>query len=158
MKIKICSRKTIEKVLSNGKIEGVALISFCDPEGRGKNDYKPVDFIGKCERVMQIAVHDLDPSSLSDFGLSIETYFPEADDLAKFIYQAKVDGLDIICQCEYGQSRSAGCAAAILQHFSKKGIEIFADYRYYPNQLIYNKTVGALDKLRLVNCVSNQNK
>ena len=149
MKIKICSRKTIEKVLSNGKIEGAGVISFHDPEGRGRNDYKPIDFKRKCERVIQVGVHDLDPRSLSGFGLSIETYFPEADEIADFVYRAKAEGLDIICQCEYGQSRSAGCAAAILQHFSKKGIEIFADYRYYPNQLIYNKMLAALDERKL---------
>ena len=95
---------------------------------------------------MQIALHDLDPEALADFGLSEETYFPEADALAEFIYKAKEDGLDIICQCEYGQSRSAGCAAAILQHFSKNGIDVFTDYRYYPNQLVYHKVFDALTK------------
>ena len=39
--------------------------------------------------------------------------------------------MDIICQCEHGQSRSAACAAAIKEHFEKSGIEVFADYRYY---------------------------
>jgi len=107
---------------------------------------------------MHICIYDLDPSSLSDFGLSMKTYFPEADALASFIYKAKKDGLDIICQCEYGQSRSAGCAAAILQHFSKNGIEIFADYRYYPNQLIYNKMLEALNKGKLADGVFKQNK
>ena len=54
------------------------------------------------------------------------------------------EGMDIICQCEYGQSRSAACAAAIKEHFEKSGIEVFADYRYYPNQLIFNKLRDAL--------------
>ena len=40
----------------------------------------------------------------------------------------------------------AACAAAILQHFEKRGIEIFADYRYYPNQLIYNQIFDALER------------
>ena len=34
---------------------------------------------------MQIAIHDLDPEALSDFSLTIETYFLEADELAEFI-------------------------------------------------------------------------
>lgn len=29
--------------------------------------------------------------------------------------------------------------------FMGEGIEIFADYRYYPNQLVYNKLKAALD-------------
>ena len=52
--------------------------------------------------------------------------------------------MNIICQCEHGQSRSAACAAAIKEHFEKSGIDIFADYRYYPNQLIFNKLRDAL--------------
>ena len=149
MTVKIYSRKAMETLLSKGNLENTAIISFHDPVGRGRRcleDYQPIDFTGKCDRVMQIALHDLDPEALSDFGLSVETYFPEADELAEFIYKAKDDGLDIICQCEYGQSRSAGCAAAILQHFSKNGIDVFTDYRYYPNQLVYHKVFDALTK------------
>jgi len=150
--IKIYSRNDMEKLLSQGKIENTAIISFHDPVGRGRRcleDYQPIDFTGKCDRVMQIALHDLDPEALADFGLSVETYFPEADELAEFIYKAKDEGLDIICQCEYGQSRSAGCAAAILQHFSKNGIDVFTDYRYYPNQLVYHKVFDALIKTQV---------
>ena len=54
--------------------------------------------------------------------------------------------MDIICQCDYGQSRSAACAAAILEHFERNGISIFADYRYYPNQLVFNKVLKALKR------------
>ena len=154
MKITICSRKAIEKLLSQEKIENTAIISFHDPVGRGRRyleDYKPIDFTGKCERVMQIALHDLDPEALSDFDLTVETYFPEADKLAEFIYKAKEDGLDIICQCEYGQSRSAGCAAAMLQHFEGRGIDVFVDYRHYPNQLVYHKIFDALTKYMVKN-------
>lgn len=149
MTVKIYSRKGIEVLLAKSKIENTAIISFYDSVGSGRRhleDYEPIDFTGKCDRVMRIAIHDLDPEALSDFGLSVETYFPEADTLAEFIYNAKEDGLDIICQCEYGQSRSAGCAAAILQHFSKNGIDIFTDYRYYPNQIVYHKVFDALTK------------
>ena len=80
---------------------------------------------------------------LPDVGLTYDTYLPEADALAKFICQSKADGLDILCQCEYGQSRSAACAAAILEYFDGSGISIFADYRYYPNQVVYHKIIDA---------------
>ena len=147
MKVLIFSRAELEKILSKGKIENAAIISFHDPVGRGRRrleDYKPIDFSGRCDRVIKIAIHDLDPEALPSFGLNVESYFPEAYDLAEFIYKAKEEGLDIICQCEYGESRSAGCAAAILQHFEKNGIDVFADYRYYPNQLVYHKVFDAL--------------
>ena len=152
MTVKIYSRKVVEALLSKGNLENTAIISFHDPVGRGRRcleDYESIDFTGKCDRVMQIALHDLDPEALSDFGLSVETYFPEAYALAEFIYKAKEDGLDIICQCEYGQSRSAGCAAAILEHFEGRGIDVFTDYRYYPNQLVYHKVFDALIKTQV---------
>ena len=83
-------------------------------------------------------------SWLDEFGLDEESYLKEADELAEFIYRAKAAGLDIICQCEHGQSRSAGCAAAILEHFSGRGIDIFANYSYYPSKLVYKRVLGAL--------------
>ena len=151
MKVTIYSRKSMEVLLSKGNLKNTAIISFHDPVGRGRRcleDYEPIDFTGKCDRVMQIALHDLDPEALADFYLTEETYFPEADELAEFIYKAKEDGLEIICQCEYGQSRSAGCAAAILQHFERRGIDMFVDYRYYPNQLVYHKVFDALERYK----------
>lgn len=86
------------------------------------------------------------------FGLNYETYFPEAEELAKFIINVKKDGLNIICQCEYGESRSSGCAAAILEYFYKTGISVFADYKYYPNQVVYHKVYDALTKIEKNNC------
>ena len=151
MKVTIYSRKSMEVLLSKGNLKNTAIISFHDPVGRGRRcleDYEPIDFTGKCDRVMQIALHDLDPEALADFYLTEETYFPEADELAEFIYKAKEDGLEIICQCEYGQSRSAGCTAAILQHFERRGIDVFVDYRYYPNQLVYHKVFDALERYK----------
>ena len=104
-----------------------------------------MDYSEKTNRIFQIALNDIDIDTLVEYGFSVDTYFTEADELAEFIYAAKADGVDIICQCEYGQSRSAGCAAAILEHFYKTGISVFADYRYYPNQLVYNKVFDALE-------------
>ena len=34
-----------------------------------------------------------------------------------------------------------------MQHFEGRGIDIFADYRYYPNQLVYHKVFDALEKV-----------
>ena len=150
MKVSICSRQDMQEIMKSGLPENTAVISFYDPQdavGRDK-DYRPVDFTGKSDRVFQVALHDIDLSVLPTFGLTYETYFTEADELAEFIYSAKKDGYDIICQCEYGESRSSGCAAAIMEHFYKNGISIFADYRYYPNQVVYHKVHDALEKYK----------
>jgi len=102
-----------------------------------------------CSRVFPVAIHDIDIEILSDYGLTFETYFPEADELARYIIKNIAQGYDLICQCEYGQSRSAACAAAIKEHYDKRGIEVFADYRYYPNQLIFNKLLASLKEVSL---------
>lgn len=149
MKVQIYSRKAVEELLAGDFPENTAVISFYDPPNiRTGEASSPVDYKGKAKRVFAVAIHDIDIEILGEYGLTFDTYFPEADSLAEYIDRAYKDGLDIICQCEYGQSRSAACAAAILEHYEKNGISIFADYRYYPNQLIYNKFKNALDMIK----------
>ena len=145
MKVSIYSRKAIEALLQEGIPANTAIISFYDPlTTRTPKGYSPVDFSGIDNPVMQIPLHDIDIEILGEYGLTYDTYFPEAQALAAFIRKANDDGNDILCQCEYGQSRSAACAAAILEYFHQRGITIFADYRYYPNQLVFNKLYDAL--------------
>lgn len=148
MKISIYSRKTIEKLIQNGFPENSAVISFYDPPGRYGIPEPAVDYKGRTKNLFQVAVYDIDAKVLGHFGLTFDTYFTEAEELAEFIYEAYREGMDIICQCEYGHSRSAGCAAAIKEHFEKDGITIFRDYRYSPNQLIFNKVYDALEGVK----------
>lgn len=148
MKVDIYSKKAIEQLLKNNFPDNVAVISFCSPETSKTNENDTfVDFSNETFPVFTVALHDIDIELLPKYGLTYDTYFPEVDKLAKFIYDAYNDGLDIICQCVYGQSRSAACAAAILEHFYRKGISIFSDYRYYPNQMIFHKIFDALENL-----------
>ncbi len=148
MNVKIYSREAMEELLKDSVLESTAVISFYDPPTkRNPNVTEPVDYTGKCDRVFHVCINDIDIEILGDYGLTYDTYFPETDELAEFIYKAKQDGCDIICQCEYGQSRSAACAAAILEHFYGTGISVFADYRYYPNQMVYHKVFDALGKV-----------
>lgn len=149
MNVSIHSRESIEALLREGLPPNTAIISFCDPvTSRTPKGYKPVDYSGVTNPVFQIAVHDIDLEILGEYNLTYETYFPEAQALAAFIYSAFDGGMNILCQCEYGQSRSAACAAAIIEHFYGKGISIFADYRYYPNQLVFHKVFDALEDVK----------
>lgn len=144
-RIEILSRKDAEFLIKNDYLGNTAAISFYDPHSkRTPKDYAPVDYKNLCAKVFYVGVPDIDIEILSDYGLTYNTYLPEAAALAEFIISAAEEELDIICQCEYGQSRSAACAAAIKEYFDGNGIEVFADYRYYPNQLIFNKVLNAL--------------
>lgn len=148
-KIKIMSRKEAERLIESGFPNNTVVISFYDPlDERGlthKAKSLPIDYSNVCNDVFMVAIHDLDIETLSEYGLTFENYFPEATELAYFIKRMVQDGVDLICQCEYGQSRSAACAAAIKEYYDHSGIEIFADYRYYPNQMIFNKLLQALE-------------
>lgn len=148
MKVSIYSRDEIEKLINNDFPKNTAVISFYDPKGIRSDNLTPIDYKNQAEMIYQVAVYDIDIECLEDYNLTFDTYLPEAKEIAEFIYQAKDKGFDIICQCQYGQSRSAGCAAAILEHFEKNGISIFADYKYYPNQVVFNKMLNALNEVK----------
>ena len=145
MKIEIYSRAEMEKRLQEGPLYDTAVISFYDPpSSRTPEGYAPLNYHKQCSAEYSIAVHDIDIEVLPEYGLTYETYLPEAKLLAFYIKTAVDCNLNIVCQCEYGQSRSAACAAAIKEYYEHDGISIFADYRYYPNQLIFNKVLSAL--------------
>jgi len=141
MKVDIYSINKIRELIKTHVPQNAAIISFYSKK-------EPFDFSGVCDRVFYVMIPDIDIELLSKYGYTYETYMENANSLAEFIYDSKQNGLDIICQCDYGQSRSAACAAAILQHFEGRGIDIFADYRYYPNQLVYHKVTEALERYK----------
>lgn len=147
MKVSVYSREAIESIIADGKFpDNTAVISFYDPAiKRIDEDYSHVDYSGVCNTVFYSELDDLDLDVLRRKGYTYDTYFPEATDIAAFIYCAYDSGMDIICQCEYGQSRSAATAAAILEHFYRSGISIFTNYNYYPNQVVYHKVFDALE-------------
>ena len=148
MNVSIYAREEIEQIIVDGSFpENTAVISFYDPAiKRIDKDYTHVDYSRVCHDLFYSELDDLDLEVLKDKGYTYDTYFPEVNELAEFICRANRRGKDIICQCEYGQSRSAGCAAAILEHFHHTGISIFTDYRYYPNQVVYHKVFNALER------------
>ena len=130
MKVLIYSRAQMEKIISDGNFpKNTAVISFYDPKIKHiDKDYDCIDYWGIADDVFYSELDDLDIGYLTKKGLTYDAYFPEVNELAEFIYNAYNKSMDIICQCEYGQSRSAGCAAAILQHFYGTGINVFTDY------------------------------
>ena len=67
----------------------------------------------------------------------------QTQQMANFVLSTPSEGT-LICQCEYGQSRSAGVAAAVMEHYYRKGIHIFADARYYPNKHVFRKLLCCL--------------
>ena len=133
--------------------EKIAVISITD------YGYEFAELKNKPHHLLQLAFDDVDSDvfidelgenpSLED-KLKIEKKYhmlsnEQAIQIAEFVNEVW-DNVDvIICQCEYGQSRSAAVAAAISQFKYQNGIEIFADDKYYPNKLVYRKVFDSLE-------------
>lgn len=140
MKILIYSRQNAENAVKSGNFpQNAAVISFYDPHTE-HIDYS----LTNCD-TYYCPIEDIDVWSDEEYAAQ-SSKFDYADDLADFIYEAFHSGKDIICQCDYGQSRSAGCAAAIAQHFYGSGIDIFTDLNKSPNKFIYHKVIAALEE------------
>ena len=149
MTVSVYSREAIEQIIVGGNFpEDTAVISFYDPALKHiDSSYAHIDYSKVCGDVYYCELDDLDRDYLAEKGYTYDSFFPDADKLAAFIYTVYDSGKNIICQCDYGQSRSAGCAAAILEHFYHTGISIFADFDYYPNQVVYHKVFDALERI-----------
>ncbi|MGN1304328.1 MAG: hypothetical protein ACI4YB_04745 [Oscillospiraceae bacterium] len=147
MKVSIYSRAEINRIIKQGLFpDNAAVITFYDTTK--DEDYRHVNYDNVTTNVFYCALDDVDNEYLIEQGKLYEDFFDYADDVAEFIYEAYDSGNDIICQCDYGQSRSAGCAAAILQHFYRTGIDVFEDYKRYPNKVIYHKIFDALESYK----------
>lgn len=68
----------------------------------------------------------------------------QAQQIADFVFSVHDSTNKFICQCEYGQSRSAAVAAALMEYYYQSGIIVFSDARYYPNKFVYRKLLASL--------------
>ncbi len=149
------SRKAIEKHCAVPLKESIALISICDFDDSFAN------LLFKPEHLLQLSFDDVDSDVFVDvFGdnyksqdtSKIEAQYnmfseEQASQIANFVKDVW-DNVDVvICQCEHGQSRSAAVAAAITEYKFKKGIDIFADERYYPNKFVFWRVFNKLNEV-----------
>ena len=129
----------MERKLEHHEIgDDTAIVSFADTD----DDF--IDFPKNID-VLKIPFSDIRPYC------TVEEHYckllPEAPKIAEFVDSNLKMNRNIICQCDYGVSRSAGLAAAIMEHYKHEGIKVFADYRYTPNQFVFNKVLAALNLL-----------
>ena len=145
MQVMICSRHDVEEWLQSGGFPlDTAVISFYDPPSVAAEGYRTLDYSGVVSDVMYIGLPDLDWFAYGGAARLTGGLFPEADACADFILNAAKHSRIILCQCEYGKSRSAGCAEAIMEYFYGNGKGIFSDPRYYPNHLVYSELLRTL--------------
>ena len=84
-----------------------------------------------------------EPEMLDQYRLLTDC---QAEEMAAFVRSVYASAELMICQCEFGQSRSAAVAAAVMEFFGRNGIDVFADDRYFPNKFVFRKVLEALRK------------
>lgn len=144
MKVEIHSIQSLKRRAHKPFAPDTALIRIGD---FGKElpllEYKPA-------HILRMEFDDVTPSEI-DYESSERYAFrlfseEQANQIADFVYRYWESRGTLLCQCHYGQSRSAAVAAAIKEHFYHNGIEIFADEqeRYCPNVYVFRLTLRAL--------------
>ena len=141
MDVKVFSIDKLCYELEKGDIgHNYSIISFSDSP---KED---INFNSFKQEIDFICVHfpDLDYCDRSE--IELDELFYEVDRLIEFIKGRAEKGRNFICQCYEGHSRSSACAAAILEHYEKRGHIIFDNPRYEPNSYLYKRLIKNLSK------------
>ena len=75
----------------------------------------------------------------------------QAGHIADFALSISDKAERIIVHCEYGQSRSAGVAAALCEHFEGHDNGISHNPHYFPNWTCYKRVMEALKQKQITN-------
>ncbi len=160
MKFEIHSFESIQRKAQQPFAPHTALISIGDP------DAPPPKLLHKPAHFLRLVFDDITAAEAMDrLELPFDKHAAEdeiaellldyhtvlytekmADKTAAFILKHFDETEVFICQCEHGQSRSAACVAAMAEHYFHRGVDIFADERYFPNKLVYKRLLKALEK------------
>ena len=156
MKIKITGREGIEAFAKRPFRPQTALISIADWD----SDFAVLEY--KPEHLLQLRFDDISSEDAQEEferrmerkptederHLLSETFHlisdAQAREIAAFVNKVRDNARLLICQCEFGESRSAAVAAAVIEHFQGRGTAVFADDRYFPNKVVYRKVYEAL--------------
>lgn len=136
MDIIVKNKKAIEEYAMQEHSKTSIVISIAS-KNSSKAAIKP-DSINKIKNIQFVRFSDTDSTD------GIED--TDASKIKKFIINHINDtDLDlIIVQCEAGQSRSAGVAAALMKYLWNDDTKIFNNRLYKPNMLCYRKVLNAL--------------
>jgi predicted protein tyrosine phosphatase len=111
-----------------------AIISVTDT-GSERNSFYPAKWITDI-----LELQFLDVEQERNGGITRE----QAAMIADFVFKVRKKVDRFIVHCEYGQSRSAGIAAAISQYLERHDSGIFVNRRYHPNRTCYHYVLDAL--------------
>ena len=136
MNIFIMSRAEIIRFAMQKHIESFAVISIRDVGSYAPSIIRTGNGI---ETVLFLTFDDVEEGEKNCMTEQ------DAKKIALFIKSNDKLYSNLIVHCEYGQSRSAGVAAAISKKLNNNDKWVFEDERYYVNLACYWKTLRAIE-------------
>ena len=139
MRIEVMSKSVIERYSGKCNEDAAIVVSIYS-----HNMDKAAIIESETNKIVDIIFLEFNDTDSRDDKFSMQS--EQAKQLKEFIrVHLGDDNFDkIIVQCEAGQSRSAGVAAAIMKYFNNDDTPIFNNPRYTPNMLCYRKTLEEL--------------
>ena len=133
----IMNRKEARYASGETSAPTTAIISITDV-GDEQNEFYPASWI--------YAVLHIQFDDVIERGHNCITK-TNAQEIAEFALENYDKAERLIVHCEFGQSRSAGVAAALCQHFEGHDNGISTDPRYFPNWTCYKYVLRALEEI-----------
>ena len=136
MMFEIMNRYNARQATYEKDMPDTIIISITDP-GTNNNMFYPQPWLLAILELQFVDVEEPQSGHISH---------KQANEIADFVrkYYSKVER--IIIHCEYGQSRSAGVAAAISKFYEEHDSGIFGNVAYSPNKTCFFYVLDALEK------------
>ena len=101
---------------------------------------KQTPHINRNEHMIDLLLEQFEDADDSEHGMC----YSQAKQIAGFVRKYEQSDVDIIVTCRYGQSRSAGVAAAITAYLEQDEMKIFENPNKMPNMHCYALICQAL--------------
>lgn len=101
---------------------------------------KDAPYVEDSPQMLDLLFEQFDDVDDPEDGMSSE----QAEEIASFVFEYEEQDVDLVVSCRYGESRSAGIAAAIAAYLGQDELEIFDDPDKIPNMHCYALTCEAL--------------
>ena len=138
MQYEIMSRYNARQATYQNEAPDTAIISITDI-GSKPNTFYPQSWLID---VLELQFYDVQEPQRGH--ISIE----QANEIAEFAIQYYPKVERFLVHCEYGQSRSAGVAAAISKFFEDHDNGIFNNRAYSPNKTCFHYVLTALKQMK----------
>lgn len=152
--VQVLSQAELQRLAASPFEHGTFVVSVTD------TDALPVQLANAPAGILRLSFDDIRPMTdmrydgyfdgdeggdYVTFAQTLELMSDEqAERVARFVSRNMQCMRTLVCQCGFGQSRSAAIAAAVAEWLYGDGSRFFDDEHYSPNRFVYDLVLGAL--------------